>query len=365
VPRPTVFTDGKQRMLQALAEKRQRQEQPSHSTALQRALSVVRSFGTRGPARVPAFRTALAVVMVIALFGFVSLVMLSRPGGLVDQVASVAHVSGIVELLPAGSETWQPLPADDQVQEGDRVRTGPRSAAMLLFFDGSTSSLGAQADVTIAQMRSRQDGDGRAIVLQQHMGQTYNVVQPDSNQAAQFEIDTPAAVIVVSGTEFEVSVESGGTTDVTVVVGDVDVTAQGTTVRVSAGLGVTVSPEQTPSGTRSVSINTPTPWPASGPADAEPTEVQAPSGSDETPAPTDTAEPTETPTPTGTPTLTATATLTGTPTPTETPVPIATPVPPATSEPPETPRPTNTRRPHPTHPPHPTPKPTKTPRPRD
>ena len=54
---PTVFADGKRRMLQALAEKRQHQEQTTHPAFLQGVQSVVSRLrsGDLGLMRAPAF----------------------------------------------------------------------------------------------------------------------------------------------------------------------------------------------------------------------------------------------------------------------------------------------------------------------
>jgi len=133
-----VFVDGKRRMLKALAEKKQRQEQVSLPAFLQGVQSVVSRFrnGDLGRMRAPAFRTALTVALTLVLIAFAGLLIRSLPGGVVDQVASVTHVSGIVEILPAGSQTWQLVLPGGQVEAGDRIRTGPQSAAMLAFSDG-------------------------------------------------------------------------------------------------------------------------------------------------------------------------------------------------------------------------------------
>ena len=336
IPQPTsspaAFADGKQRMLQTLEKKTRRQEQTSSTSFLQRVEGTVDWFRNRGFARAPALRTALAMATMAVLIGVGSLAILFSPSRVVDKAASPAYVSGIVELLPAGGQTWQSFPAGGQARTGDRVRTGPGSAAVLVFFDGSTTSLEAETDITLVQMSSQRDGGGRGIVLQQWMGQTHNVVQPSSDQAARFEIETPAAAIAVRGTEFSVSVEADGTTDVTVVEGLVDVIAQGTTVRVSSGREVTVLSEQPPSGTRHVSTDIPTPWPSPTTGDTDLDGVPPRHSLDELPGPATTPR------------------VTGTPDPNRTPAPTATPLWPAADS---APGPADTPPPQPTHRPHP------------
>jgi hypothetical protein len=337
-------------MLKALAKKTLSQEHASDTTFVQRVEGIVDLFRNRGFARAPVLRSAIAVAAVVVLIGFGSLAILSSPTRVVDKAASPAYVSGIVELLPAGSHTWRPFAVGGQARTGDRVRTGPGSTAVLVFFDGSTTRLEAETDITLVQMSAQRDGGMREIVLQQWMGETGNIVQPASDQAARFDVETPAAIIAVRGTAFSVFVETDGSTDVTVSEGLVDVTAQGTTVRVSAGRGVTVVPEQPPSDTRLVTNDTPTPEPSST---AENSDLDTPlnrHSSDESPDPTATLPPSETREPDVTPTPTL--------------------IPPAVdSVPADTPEVQPTHRPHPvfgTNPsdqPGPPVKPTKTPRP--
>ena len=357
IPQPTsssaAFAGGKQRMLQALAEKTRRQEQSSPAALLQRIEGTARWFRNRGFRKAPALRVAMMVATMAVIVGLGSLVLLSLPTRVVDKAASPVYVNGLVEILPAESQTWEPFPEGGQARSGDRIRTGLDSSVVLVFFDGSTTSLEAETDITLVQLSAQRDGGRREIILQQWMGETANIVQPRSDQAARFEIETPTAVIAVRGTEFKVAVQIDGSTDVTVVEGFVDVTAQGTTVRVSAGRETTVLPDQSPSDTHYVSTGTPTPWPSPSAGDTDLDTVRDRHSSDEPPDITATFPPSGTLDPLATPTPTAT-------------LPIAVD---ATPESPDSPSEQPTHRPHPvfgTNPsdqPGPPVRPTKTPRP--
>jgi ferric-dicitrate binding protein FerR (iron transport regulator) len=252
-PSPAAFTTGKQRMLDALAEKHRQAasltpftRQPGRITSLvtdclkERARLAV---GTR----TPAFRRALAGALALALFAIGGSVLLFWPGMSVAQMAALNQVSGAVEFLPAGSDTWRPVLASEQLEAGSQVRTGPRSAARLRFFDGSTTDLGAEAGLAVVQMNARRDGGKAIILLRQTSGQTHSHVRRLPDQASRFEIKTPAAVVAVRGTEFTTVVETDGTTSVAVAEGLVEVTAQEITVSVPAGQRTIVQPGRPPS----------------------------------------------------------------------------------------------------------------------
>ena len=264
VPSPASFTAGKQRMLAALAEKKRRQTAPF--------IPLLRLM--------PAFQLALAAILVLVLFAIGRLVHLPEPGVTSAQMARLDQVSGTVECRPAGSATWHLASAGEQVQTGERVRTGPLSAATLVFFDGSTTRLQAETEVAVVQASSR-PGGGRTIILRQTVGQTCSRVQRLPDPASRFEIETPTAVTSVRGTEFTVAVEAGGATHVAVAAGVVEVTAQGTTVAVQAGQETAVQPEHPPSSPipRPQATPTPTPTlaiPATDTAPAAPAPTAAP-----------------------------------------------------------------------------------------
>jgi hypothetical protein len=237
-PSPAAFTAGKQRMLDALVEKRD---------------------GLAAWKRTPAFRLALAGALALALFALGGSLLLSWPGVSVAQMATLDQARGAVELMPAGSDTWRPASSGEQLEAGSQIRTGPLSAAKLVFFDGSTTDLEAEVAVAVVQMNSRRDGGKAIILLRQTSGQTRSHVRRLPDQASRFEIRTPTAVVAVRGTEFTTTVETDGTTSVAVAEGLVEVTARETTVAVPAGQRTVVQPERPPSTPALVPPAAPTP----------------------------------------------------------------------------------------------------------
>jgi RNA polymerase sigma factor (sigma-70 family) len=354
-PRPApshaAFVAGKRRMLEALAEQKRRQV-GSLTPFARCAARIAAIFEKRAqrpavPRHVPALQPALKPVLALVSFVFGSLLLLTWLRGTVVQGATLAQVHGAVEVLPFGSEVWRFSSVGDRIKTGDRIRTGPSSAATLVFFDGSTTDLGAEADVTVAQIHSRRNGSGKVIVLHQWLGHMYNRVNRLSDMASRFQVETATAVVAVHGTEFEIATEADGTTHVTVIVGVVNVTSKETTIPLLAGQRTTVLPRQSCLAARPIDAVSPTPWPTPSP----PTPVQETLYRAQTPEPSELAELTRTPTPNTALEGTKIASPTRTPGPTLTPTPSPTPTqrrPEPTSMPTDTPAPTATSTPRPT-----------------
>jgi hypothetical protein len=296
VSSPSAFAAGMQRMLETVPEKDRRTVRPGlfarfagWASALlgEREVSVARR-------RTPTLKLALTASTLLVVLAVGGCMLLAGGGALlrswlyatVDQSATLAQVDGVVEILYADSATWSSAPVDTRLEVGDRIRTAPQSS------------------VTVAQMSSRRNGDSAIIVLSQWIGQTRNEVQPLSDLASRFEIETPSATIAVRGTDFAADVAADGTTQVTVMRGIVDVTAQHVTVAVLTGQETTVWPGQPPGRVRPEPIVTSepqsTPEPTEeviGDDEEERTRVPEPTTSTQVPAATPTPSPTSVPTP--------------------------------------------------------------------
>jgi hypothetical protein len=329
--------------------------------------------------RVINLQVGMMVAVVLWLFFAVGASLLTGPRSEAPRVATLTQVQGTVDILIADGSTWQPVEVDTQIEAGTRVRTGPDTTAQLAFFDGSTTDLASDTEVSIVQMSSLKKGQGKVIILQQRAGQTYHRVQPLLDADSRFEVETPSAVASVRGTEFVLDVEFDGATQVVVVEGLVNVEAQEVVIPVEAGHGTVARPQQPPEPARPVPIlpaqvespastEVPEPTKAPVPAEIEPiatSELGKPKPTKE-PEPIRESKPVESPRPTQEPRPTETpepVEPTETPKPTETPEPVK---PIEEPKPTPTPEPVKpTQEPKPTQKPHPTqkPKPTKKPKP--
>ncbi len=292
---------------------------------------------------------AFATALVLLVAG--GLIFQRWRGGGVVQTATLTYVSELGEVQPAGSDVWKPASSGTLIRSGDRIRTGESSNAVLVFPDRSAIWLGSETDISLAALTYRHDDGRKVIALHQAIGETYNRVQPLPSPDSRFEIETPAAVITVRGTEFAVAVASSGVTRVTVAKGRVAVTAQGITVEIQAGQATTVEPGHPPLP----AVPAPTPVPPKMPGlpqlpglPSVPPVTQTPGpyptpGTTEQPPSTEVPEPTITPAPTQTSQPAAVTQPTATRPPTEPPKPTRTERP--TQEPSKTPKPTRTERP--------------------
>ncbi len=195
-----------------------------------------------------AFAVAAGLVLVIAL----GLILRTQFQTNLDQEVSVAAAAGTVLALPPDSETWQPLSEDALVDSGTQIRTGEESSVLLTYPDDSKTVAAPNTELEILEMSSKPSGDRNIILIKQKVGQTLNLVQPSDSADSRFEIQTPAASIVALGTEFSVSVNEQGVTEVKVVEGTVEVTAMGVTVTLHVGQTTTVAPGGQPTTPESV-----------------------------------------------------------------------------------------------------------------
>jgi hypothetical protein len=88
----------------------------------------------------------VALVLIIALLGsFVSVLQ-------AEAVLTAQSISGTVEVLLAGEQTWKPLTAAMKLKTGDQVRTAQSSSVDLWFEDGSVLNLAEETQMSINQL---------------------------------------------------------------------------------------------------------------------------------------------------------------------------------------------------------------------
>lgn len=246
IPRPPAAAAGRRRMLRAVAQRKRRQV-TALSPLRESIPALFAEEARRGVWRpAPALRMALAAAAILVLLVGGGLLLRSWLDATVVQMTTLDAVEGVVEIWPAGGEGWLPASADQALRPGVRIRTGASSVARLSFFDGSITVLEADTEMVIARLSSQRDGGAKAIVLRQPRGRTHHRVQPMGDPASRFEVRSPLATTVVRGTEFAVSVEDDGTTEVAVGEGLVEFRAKGKTVEVRAGDASRAEPDQPP-----------------------------------------------------------------------------------------------------------------------
>lgn len=154
------------------------------------------------------------------------------------QAATLMDVQGQVEVADAGGASWRAVTSGDKVSTGGRIRTGAASQATLVFFEGSRTVVGSNADLVL----TRVDGDwGRVlrVVLTQNAGKTSHSVVPLRGKSSQFMVFTPSGAGSVHGTNFNVGVGQQGASRFAVDTGKVLVSNNNSQVFLDAGQALT------------------------------------------------------------------------------------------------------------------------------
>ncbi|MEJ5313825.1 MULTISPECIES: DUF5666 domain-containing protein [Anaerolinea] len=172
---------------------------------------------------------AVAIVVAVLLIAFAS-VMLIRPTSV--HTATLLEVQGVVEVLRNGE--WQPVSEGERVQEGEHIRTRADSSAVLLYPEGSRTTLNADTTLELATLNT-QGGKVLQLRLEQTSGETRHSVVPFRNSSAFFEVNTPSGKAVVHGTIFSVLVNDQMFSRIAVERGVVQVVSPREDVKLTAG----------------------------------------------------------------------------------------------------------------------------------
>jgi hypothetical protein len=232
-----------------------------------------------------------AALILLVVVGVVVLALIGQEPSL---TATVAEVTGLVEMQSAGSDQWKPVAVGTELKASDSLRSGADAGAALQFPDASETELDSNSLLSILQLRTPRSGVGQIVALRQNLGHTSNNVQSQDSADSRFEIETPSAIVAVRGTTFDVAVTESGATLVRVSEGFVEVTGDGEGTVVQAGEIASVLP----GASAALGVPLPSAAPTSTPVLVQATEPSAGDASTEIASATATPEPTPTPTPT-------------------------------------------------------------------
>ena len=152
----------------------------------------------------------------IVLFAAVLMLYLGRVNSVSaapELVAVLSAYAGQVQIERNGSTTFQAAIPQDALYDGDTIRTGPKGAAEILFTDGADIKLSHDSVIRITPSFGAAKPKS---FIQAIVGVIWAHLRPGQT------ITAPTANIVVRGTEVALTVLQDGTTQVTVIEGDVD-----------------------------------------------------------------------------------------------------------------------------------------------
>lgn len=123
--------------------------------------------------------------------------------------SQIVMIQGSVEVMKAGSGKWLPATPKQFLQPGDRVRTGERSRAEIYLSNGMTIQKGELSDIEIPP--------GAGPTFRRGIFKAFN-----RDPAGKSELGLPnTATAAIRGTDFLVRVGDDGTSEVTVLDGEV------------------------------------------------------------------------------------------------------------------------------------------------
>ncbi|MBE9066760.1 FecR domain-containing protein [Leptolyngbya cf. ectocarpi LEGE 11479] len=160
----------------------------------------------------------------------------------------VQRMAGSVTLL-TGSR--KPAQVGNRLSTvGHGLVTGNRSSAHLSVDDGiGAIAVSQNTRIAIRQLSVLPDGS-KVTVIDVPQGQARLQVRRFTHNNSRLELHTPSGVAAVRGTEFGVSVEQNGQTNVATLEGQVEASAQSVVVPVDAGMVSIIHPGDPPTPAR-------------------------------------------------------------------------------------------------------------------
>ena len=186
------------------------------------------SLPKRRPTRV-AMLAAFVVAFVIVATGLVGLLF---PATAAASSSSLEVLDGIVAISRDGAQFVEGRDGD-LLQQGDVIRTGDESHAVLTFYDGSTVEVEPNSELIVETLAASTAGD-LVMEMRQDFGRTWHVVSRSLTPNSKYEIRTPTSTATVRGTAFLVSVDPNGASNIA--------TTDGTVHAIAAGQEVSVPP---------------------------------------------------------------------------------------------------------------------------
>lgn len=159
---------------------------------------------------------------------------------LATEEIRVVEATGLVETRRLGQPGWTRATNDLVLHPGDQLRTSEASRATIQFSDHSVLRVDQSSVLEIRSPGT--SGPWKELLLR--IGTLFFF---DRERPSTFRISTPTTTSAIRGTEFLLSVTNAdGATELAMLDGVVDLTANGVTVEVNSGQRATAAPGQSP-----------------------------------------------------------------------------------------------------------------------
>lgn len=118
------------------------------------------------------------------------------------SIVRLTRADGTVEVLKYGSSTWQPLKEGAVIERGDRVAARDKSAAVLIWSNGSVMRIYPNSEVELAGVTFDLDRKLEKTYLELHNGRLFIKAQVPEHLFTDFSIKIGAFTLRTQGAEF-------------------------------------------------------------------------------------------------------------------------------------------------------------------
>ncbi|OLP17742.1 hypothetical protein BST81_15605 [Leptolyngbya sp. 'hensonii'] len=153
----------------------------------------------------------------------------------VDRWLAVQQLSGAVAYYRKGKKAQTARIGDRLELVGDGIKTAQSSGAMLQVDTNIGQVLVLENTALTLTKVGRAPDNGRITYLQVDQGQVRLKLRRFTHRGSKLEIQTPAGISGVRGTEFGLIVQPQGKTSIATLTGSVLTTARGQSIPVNAG----------------------------------------------------------------------------------------------------------------------------------
>ncbi len=152
------------------------------------------------------------------------------------QLTVLSMTDGNVFVMKSGTDTWMEAQVGMTLEIGDTIKADDNSSAEITFFEGSTIGLEAGTEIAVAALDLAKDTGTTTILLKQEIGKTISRVTKLADSASRYEVETPAVVAAVRGSNMVVYVGEDGTTFICNIRGLIWAIAQGVELQIPEGV---------------------------------------------------------------------------------------------------------------------------------
>lgn len=121
--------------------------------------------------------------------------------------AKITDLNGDVQIKKSKDESWTAVAKGVMVDEGQIIKTGSSSSAVLTIDDSTKVEIEQNTQIMISELIGNAKKNTEKTLLDLAVGKVLIKAQKLSNQESKFEVKTPTSIVGVRGTVFSVEVE--------------------------------------------------------------------------------------------------------------------------------------------------------------